>query len=155
MDLYFVVKTLHILSSTILFGAGIGIAFFMFRSFFTNNLREKHYAARSTVLADYIFTFPAVIIQPLSGVWLVWKVGYNWTDYWLVLTYVLYSIAGLSWLPVVWIQIQLKQLVKYSLDNDVPLPARYQKLFWIWFCLGWPAFTSLVVIFYVMVAKPV
>lgn len=155
MDVYFVIKTLHIISSTILFGTGIGIAFFMFRSWFTGDLQEKYYAARCTVLADYLFTLPAAIIQPLSGAWLVWKAGYSWTDYWLVLTYVLYAVAGLSWLPVVWIQIQLRKLVKYSLDNGTPLPARYRKLFLIWFLLGWPAFISLIIIFYVMVTKPV
>lgn len=75
MDLYLIVKTIHILSSTILFGTGIGIAFFMFRSWFTDNLQEKLYAAKNTVLADYLFTFPAVVMQPLSGIALIHMVG--------------------------------------------------------------------------------
>tara|TARA_Y100000031_G_scaffold152249_1_gene195005 strand:+ start:902 stop:1369 length:468 start_codon:yes stop_codon:yes gene_type:complete len=155
MDIYLITKTIHILSSTILFGTGIGIAFFMFRSMFTNNMHEKFYAAKNTVLADYLFTFPAVIIQPLSGVALIHMAGYDWTDFWLMATYVIYIIAGLCWLPVVWIQIELKKMVAEALESGEPLPARYHKLFKIWFLLGWPAFVGLVAVFYLMVAKPV
>lgn len=155
MDIYLITKTIHILSSTILFGTGIGIAFFMFRSLFTDNMHEKFYAAKNTVLADYLFTFPAVIMQPLSGVALIHMVGYDWTDFWLMATYVIYIIAGLCWLPVVWLQIQLKKMVAEALESGEPLPARYYKLFKIWFLLGWPAFVGLVVVFYLMVAKPV
>ncbi len=154
MDLYLTIKTLHILSSTILFGTGIGIAFFMFRSYFTDNIREKMYASKNTVLADYLFTLPAVIIQPLSGAWLVWQSGFDWTDYWLMLTYGIYVFIGLCWLPVVWIQIQLKRILLGSVNNDTPLPPRYNKLFKIWFMLGWPAFIGLVAIFFLMVIKP-
>ena len=46
---------------------------------FTDNPQEKFYASRNTVLTDYLFTFPAVIIQPLS---------------WLMLTDGIYIIAG-------------------------------------------------------------
>ena len=155
MDIYLITKTIHILSSTILFGTGIGIAFFMFRSMFTNNMHEKFYAAKNTVLADYLFTFPAVIIQPLSGVALIHMAGYDWTDFWLMATYVIYIIAGLCWLPVVWIQIELKKMVAEALESGEPLPARYHKLFKIWFLLGWPAFVGLVAVFYLMVANPV
>ena len=155
MNLYLIVKTIHILSSTILFGTGIGIAFFMFRSWFTDNLQEKLYASRNTVLADYLFTFPAVVIQPLSGIALIHMVGYDWTDLWLMLTYGIYIIAGLCWLPVVWIQIQLKKIVAECVQNGTELPARYTKLFKIWFTLGWAAFIGLVAVFYLMVAKPV
>lgn len=155
MDLYSFVKILHIISSTILFGTGIGIAFFMFRSHFTDNLHEKLYAARNTVLADYIFTFPAVIIQPLTGIWLIYLVGYNWTDLWLSLTYCIYIIAGICWLPVVWIQIQLKEMLQESISKKTELPERYHRLFKTWFLLGWPAFIGLVVVFFLMVSKPV
>ncbi len=154
MDLYLIVKTVHILSATILFGTGIGIAFFMLCSFFTENIQEKFYAARFTVIADYCFTAPSVVIEPLSGVWLIYLVGYDWTDMWLLLTYGLYIIAGICWLPVVWIQIQLKNMVTHSLNSGTPLPPRYFKLFKLWFALGWPAFIGLVVVFYLMVAKP-
>lgn len=155
MDLYTAVKTFHILSSTIVFGTGIGIAFFMFRSWFTDNIQEKLYASRNTVLADYLFTFPAVVVQPVSGIALIHMAGLDWTAYWLVATYVIYIIAGLCWLPVVWIQIQLKNMCIEASENGTELPERYNKLFKIWFLLGWPAFLGLVAVFYLMVAKPV
>jgi uncharacterized membrane protein len=155
MDIYLIIKTLHILSATILFGTGIGIAFFMLRSYFTDNIHEKLYAARGTVLADYIFTLPAVIIQPLTGLWLVLQGGYGWMDLWLVITYAIYIIAGLCWLPVVWIQIQLKNMLEVAAQNGSDLPPRYHRLFKIWFILGWPAFIGLVIVFFLMVFKPV
>jgi len=155
MDLYSFIKTIHIITSTILFGTGMGIAFFMLRSCFTENLQEKFYAIRTTVLADYLFTAPAVIIQPLSGFWLVWKGGYDMTALWLMMTYGLYAVAGMCWLPVVWIQIRLKNMLAQSLEQGTPLPENYNQLFKMWFVLGWPAFASLVVIFFLMVVKPV
>tara|TARA_B100001989_G_scaffold252946_1_gene237104 strand:- start:1044 stop:1604 length:561 start_codon:yes stop_codon:yes gene_type:complete len=155
MDLYLIIKTLHIISATILFGTGIGIAFFMLRSHFTDNIHEKFYAARNTVMADYFFTLPAVIVQPMTGFWLVWQGAYSWMDWWLAVTYAIYIIAVLCWLPVVWIQIQLKNMVATAVKTGEPLPERYYRLFKIWFLLGWPAFVGLIIVFYLMVAKPV
>jgi uncharacterized membrane protein len=155
MDTYSVIKTLHILSSTVLFGTGLGIAFFMVRSWASDDIHEKFFAARNTVLADYLFTLPAVIIQPVTGAWLVWQSGYDWLEFWLSLTYVIYIIVGLCWLPVVWVQIQLKRMVTESIQSGEPLPPGYGKLFRIWFVLGWPAFFGLVLVFFLMVVKPV
>ena len=155
MDLYLFIKTLHIISSTILFGTGAGIAFFMLRSHFTDNLHEKFYAARNTVLADYLFTLPAVIVQPVTGFWLVWQGGYGLMDAWLAWTYVIYIVAGICWLPVVWIQIQLKNMVAQVVETGHALPDRYYKLFKVWFILGWPAFIGLIIVFFLMVMKPV
>lgn len=154
MDPYFIVKTIHIISSTVLFGTGLGTAFFFLRSYFTENIQEKFYAARTTVLADYLFTAPAVILQPLTGLWLIWKVGYDPMALWLSWTYGLYILAGLCWLPVVWIQIRLKQMLKTAVDTGAPLPDSYHTLFRIWFLLGWPAFMGLVAVFFLMVMKP-
>ena len=155
MDTYLIVKTIHIVSSCILLGTGIGIAFFMFRSYFTDNINEKFFAVRNTVLADYIFTFPAVILQPVSGIWLVWKIGYEWSVFWLVSTYFLFAVIGFCWLPVVWIQIQLRRIIQHSMETKTELPKKYNRLMKIWFLFGWPAFFSLLLIFYLMVAKPV
>ncbi|MBU0800383.1 MAG: DUF2269 domain-containing protein [Alphaproteobacteria bacterium] len=154
MDGYFIVKTLHIMSSTILFGTGLGIAFFMLRSYFTTNPQEKLFAVKNTVLADYIFTAPAVLLQPLTGFWLLSKGGYSATDSWLVVTYILYALAGACWLPVVWIQIRLKHMLTDSIRTGQALPPRYHRLFRTWFILGWPAFIALVIIFFLMVYKP-
>ena len=97
---------------------------------------------------------PAGIVQPLSGIWLLWRGGFNPTDFWLTVTYGLFILAGCCWLPVIWIQLQLKNMLQESLTTGSPLPARYEKLFRIWFLLGWPAFLALLAIFYLMVAKP-
>lgn len=155
MDVYFTIKTLHILGSTILFGTGIGIAFFMYASRHARNLHEKYFAARMTVLADYIFTAPAVILQPATGIWLILNSGYGAHDLWLSLTYGLYLLAGCCWLPVVWIQIQLRRMLAEAIHRQTDLSPRYQRLFRIWFWLGWPAFISLIAIFFLMVMKPV
>ncbi len=154
MNAYLIIKTLHIISSTILFGTGLGIAFFMFSSRYTKGLPEKYHAARFTILADFIFTVPAVILQPLTGIWLVANSGYDPHVLWLNLTYALYVLAGICWLPVVWIQIQLKRILAECIKKGSGLPKQYYKLFRIWFWLGWPAFLALIAIFYLMVAKP-
>jgi uncharacterized membrane protein len=154
LEVFQVVKTLHILSSAVLFGTGLGVAFFMFCSRYAKSIHEKYYAARFTVLADYIFTAPAVIIQPLTGFWLMNEAGYDPMAFWLKSTYALYAVAGLCWVPVVWIQIQLRRMLSGCVAAGAEVPARYNRLFRIWFCLGWPAFLSLVAIFYLMVAKP-
>ena len=155
MDLYNSIKTLHIISSTILFGTGIGIAFFTFRSWFSDNIDEKLYATRNTVFADYLFTLPAVVIQPFSGIALIYIADFDWTAFWLMATYVIYIVVGLCWLPVVWIQIQFKNMCIEAVKNGDGLPERYNRLSKIWFLLGWPAFMGLVVVFYLMVAKPI
>jgi len=155
MSIYLVVKTLHILSSTILFGTGVGIAYFFLRSHYSKNLHEKYFASRNTVIADYLFTLPAVVIQPLSGFWLVLHGGFNWLDSWLVTSYFLFAITAVCWLPVVWIQIQLKNLVANSLQQGSELPASYTQLFRLWTGLGIPAFLALIVTFFLMVLKPV
>jgi uncharacterized membrane protein len=154
MNTYSLIKTAHVITAAILFGTGVGIAFFMFRSRFTGNLHEKFYAVRTTVLADYLFTAPAAVLQPATGAWLIWEGGLTWNDGWLLATYVLYAIAGLCWLPVVGIQIRLKRIIAACLSSGKPLPNEFHRLFRVWFLLGWPAFTALVAVFFLMVAKP-
>jgi uncharacterized membrane protein len=154
MHAYFIVKLAHILSSTILFGTGIGTAFFMLRSYYSSNLEAKYYAATNTVLADFIFTTPAVIVQPLTGMWLILHMGYPWNAPWLILTYAIYFLVGCFWIPVVFIQIKLKNIVGDCLTKGVELPSRYYRLFKIWACLGVPAFISVIIIFYLMITKP-
>ena len=156
--MYFLLKTIHIISASILFGTGIGIAFFMFRSLFTHDISQKYYAVSNTVLADYLFTLPAVILQVVSGILLLQKTGYAWNSQWLLMSYGFYLLAALCWLPVVWIQIKLKKILAYHIEHKIPFSVKahpqYQLLFRIWFILGWPAFISLVAIFYLMVQKP-
>jgi uncharacterized membrane protein len=154
LDLYALVKTLHIISATILFGTGIGIAFFFIAAQGKADQAARLYAARTTVLADMVFTLPAVIVQPLTGAWLVWQGGFDWLDFWLVATYALYALAGVCWLPVVWLQIRMKQLLEQQAAGIAFDTAQYRLLLRWWFWLGWPAFGGLVIVFGLMVTRP-
>lgn len=127
----------------------------MFRSHFTADLKQKLYAAENTVLADTLFTLPSGAFQLGSGLWLAWYAGYSLREEWLLFSLLLFSFAGLCWLPVVWIQLQLRNMIRKSLSHGTPLPSRYNKLFRIWFLLGWPAFLALVTVVYFMVVKSV
>jgi len=112
MDSYLLEKTLHIISATIVFGTGIGIAHFMLFGHRSGSPVEHAFAVRMTVQADFLFTLLAVIFQPLSGIWLVVHGDFLWNDYWLVMTYVLYCLAGICWVPVVVIQMRMKNMLE-------------------------------------------
>lgn len=154
MDLYLVVKTLHIISATIVFGTGIGIANFMFFGSRSGVPAEQAFASHMTVKTDFLFTLPAVIVQPLSGAWLVWQGGFLWNDYWLIVTYGLYLLAAVCWVLVVFIQIRMKAMLEARARGELFDDDAYGRLFRLWFVLGWPAFGGLVVIFWLMVTKP-
>ena len=154
MDLYSIVKVVHIISATIVFGTGMGIAYLMVMGQRSRNFVERRFAARMSVLADYTFTLPAVIVQPISGAWLVWKAGFDWTDLWLVGTYSLFALAGLCWVPVVFLQIAMKRMLDQQVRGGVFDNATFTRLFRWWFALGWPAFVGLIIIFGLMVMKP-
>lgn len=147
-------KTFHILSATFLFGTGIGSAYYMWRAHLTKNTQVIATTTKHVVFADWLFTTPTVFIQPLSGLLMVHIMGYSWTAAWLMWTYTLFIIAGLCWLPVVWIQIKVHKMAKYALENKTALPKSYYRLMWTWFILGWPAFMGIVVVFFLMVLKP-
>jgi uncharacterized membrane protein len=151
---YLAIKTLHILTSTVLFGTGLGIAFFFFRAQAETLPAARHFAARNTVLADFLFTLPAVVLQPLTGIWLIVHSGYRWNEPWLLATYALYLLAGVCWVPVVFIQIRLQALLKAALATNEAPSADYLELYRRWFLLGWPAFIGLVLVFFLMVLKP-
>jgi uncharacterized membrane protein len=154
LDLYFFVKTLHVLSATVLFGTGAGIAFFLLKGHLSGEPAARRFAAAMTVRADNLFTLPAVIIQPLSGAWLVWRGGFGWSERWLVVTYALYLLVGACWLPVVAIQMRMKAILEAEAITGCLDEAMLARLFGWWFALGWPAFGGLIVVFYLMVAKP-
>lgn len=154
MDWYFVAKWLHILSSTVLFGTGIGTAFQMVVAMRTGKTETVHSVASGVVIADWLFTTPAGIVQPLTGLWLVYLLDLDPAARWLLLTYALYGLAFVCWVPVVRLQIRIRDLAGAALAAGAPLPAEAHRLYLIWFALGWPAFLALVGVFYLMVAKP-
>ncbi len=112
-------------------------------------------AARLTVRADWRFTAPAVIIQPLSGFALMYLAGFTWTQSWLQLALLLYLVAGACWIPVVALQLRARRLADAAVARSGPLPAEYYRTMRIWFLLGWPAFVAVIATFWLMIAKPV
>ncbi len=154
MNTYFALKTIHILSATVLFGTGLGTAFHMWLAHLTRDPRVIAAAARSTVRADFLFTAPAVIVQPVTGVLLIWHAGFDPHESWLVAVYALYMLTGACWLPVVWLQIRARDLAAAAVAAGQPLPPAYQRCMRAWFALGWPAFGAVLLIFWLMTSKP-
>ena len=154
MGEYIVVKWLHVLSSTILFGTGLGSAFYTFVASRSRDPAAAAFVLRWVVVADWVFTTTAVIVQPVTGFYLVYLAGYMPTSRWILWSTILYFVAGACWLPVVWMQIRMRDLAREAVAARTPLPDRYFRLFRAWIALGIPAFASLVVVFFLMVAKP-
>lgn len=154
MNSYVLLKTLHIVSATLLFGTGLGTAFFMWMAHRGGNVQAIAVTARNVVRADWCFTTPAVILQPLTGILMARIVGWPLTQGWLLAALVLFAVAGVCWLPVVAIQMRTARLAEYAAAHGEALPARYFELMRWWFALGWPAFIAVLVSFWLMVAKP-
>ncbi|HEY0052970.1 MAG TPA: DUF2269 domain-containing protein [Caulobacteraceae bacterium] len=155
MTLVLLLKWIHVLSGAVLFGTGAGIAFFMLAANRTRDAATVAATARMVVLADFLFTATAVVIQPITGVALALLQGYRLTEPWLAVAMGLYVFTGACWLPVVAIQLRLKRLAEEAVARGEPLPERYHRLYRIWFALGWPAFAAVLAIYWLMVAKPV
>ena len=151
---YVLVKWLHILSSTFLFGTGIGSAFYMLFTSLSRDVRATAVVVRHVVLADWLFTTPTIIIQPLTGFYLIHLAGYPLTSRWIMWTIALYLLAGACWLPVVWLQIKMRGFAQDAVKAGTELPPIYWRYLRYWVLLGIPAFFALVVVFYLMVAKP-
>jgi uncharacterized membrane protein len=159
MNEYAVAKWLHILSSTVLFGTGLGSAYYMlFTSLVARrsggDARAVAVVVRHVVHADWWFTSTTIVFQPLSGLWLVHLAGYPLASTWIVASFGLYLLAGACWLPVVWMQLRMRDLAEAAAATGAPLPALYFRYLTRWTLLGIPAFVALVVVFWLMVAKP-
>ena len=151
--LYLSLKYLHILSMVLLFGTGLGSAFYKWMADRSGNLAHIAVVNRHVVLADWIFTTPTVIFQPLSGLWMVYLLGLPLATPWVAISLGLYVFAGLCWLPVVWLQIRMRNLADAALIAQIPLPAEYWRYARVWFWLGVPAFVAMVGVVFLMVFK--
>jgi uncharacterized membrane protein len=154
MNTYLLLKWLHILSSVALVGVGFGSAFYLYFINRTRNVAAIAEVSRLVVRADYWFTTPTVIIQPISGLALASVAGYSLTETWLLATYALFILAGTCWLPVVWLQIQMAKMAEVAANNDTGLPQRYWQYARIWERLGMLAFPAMVIVYGLMVFKP-
>jgi uncharacterized membrane protein len=153
MDSYLILKLLHIISATVLAGTGIGIAFFMLMAGRSGNAQAVAVTARNVVLADWIFTTPAIVIQFITGIWLMKILHYSFSSAWFIVVISLFIFIGCCWIPVVFIQYRLKNIVECQ-DQDDVLDARFRKLMALWTALGIPAFLGIVIMFWLMVFKP-
>lgn len=156
---YLIVKWLHILSSTVLFGTGIGSAYYMLFTSLAARRRHADPGAVRVVVgyvvkADLWFTTSTIIFQPLSGWYLAHLAGFPLTSRWILLSVLLYLVAGACWLPVVWLQLRMRDMAREAESTGQALPERYWVFLTWWTLLGIPAFLALVIVFYLMVAKP-
>ena len=152
---YLWLKYLHILSSTLLFGTGVGSAFYMYRANRSKDVSSIYFASRNVVLADWLFTTPTVIIQPLSGIAMMYLMDYDLYNTWIIASFALYFLAGICWVPVVWLQMRMRDMAKEANDGNSELSALYWKYERWWFWLGVIAFPAMVIVFNLMVFKPV
>lgn len=151
MMLFLTLKTLHILSAIILFGLGLGTVFYKIMADRTGNVAAIAVTSQHVVLADWIFTTPTVIFQPVSGMIMAKLLGMSLLDTWLIYTYGLYTLTGLFWLPVVVLQIRMRDLAVIAAKQQQALPALYFRYSKIWIWLGLPAFFTMITITVFMV----
>lgn len=154
MTSYLLVKWLHVLSSVAMVGTGFGTAFYLFFANRSGNREAIAVVSRLVVRADTWFTTPAVIFQPLSGLWLMREAGWSLDTGWIALALGLYTLAGLCWLPVVWLQLRLRDMAVAASAAGTGLPPRYWRYARCWEWLGYPAFAAMAIVFYLMVVKP-
>jgi len=154
MTLYFLVKYLHVLSAIVILGTGSGIAFFMLMA---HRSRDADFIARTAgvvVIADLLFTLSAVVAQPITGGILMRLSSTDVSERWLLTSLVLYAVAGVFWVPVIFMQIEMRNLARVAAEKGAALPPRYFALFRRWFAFGIPGFGSVMIILYLMIAKP-
>jgi uncharacterized membrane protein len=148
------IRLAHVIGATVLLGTGAGIAFFMVVARQTENPVLIAHVSGTVVIADTLFTATAAIFQPITGYLLAKSIGWPLTEGWVFLSLMLYVFTGLFWLPVVWIQIRLRDIARLAARDDTPLPPQWFRLYRIWFACGFPAFFAVIGIFWLMLMKP-
>jgi uncharacterized membrane protein len=151
---YLLLKWVHVLSSTVLFGFGAGTAWYLWSAHRTGDPATIASVGRMVVRADWIFTGTSGIVQPVSGLMLLHVLGYSLTESWVLASIALYLVAFACWVPVVGLQIRAQKLAQAALEHGAPLGDDYRRTMRTWFRLGWPAFLGLVAVFWLMIAKP-
>jgi uncharacterized membrane protein len=154
MTAYLLLKWLHVIGATMLLGTGAGIAFFMLMAHRSGDVRVIAGVARIVVIADYLFTASAVVAQPITGALLAHTAGYSLHEGWIVVSLGLYVFTGAFWLPVVWMQKRMRDLARQAAREGTALPDTYYRLFRWWFAFGFPAFTAVLVLFWLMISRP-
>jgi uncharacterized membrane protein len=154
MTLFFLIEYLHVLGAIVILGTGTGIAFFMLMAHRSGNAEFIARTAATVVVADMLFTLTAVLLQPVTGGLLMMLSSTSLSERWLLASLALYAIAGLFWVPVIFMQIEMRDLARLAAERDQPLPPRYFALFRRWFLFGIPGFGSVMIILWLMIAMP-
>jgi uncharacterized membrane protein len=153
-SLFLALKALHIVGAAVLFGTGAGIAFFMLMAHRTGDPRLIAHTAGVVAIADMLFTATAVVLQPITGAALARIAGHPLFSGWVAASLALYVLVGVFWLPVVWMQLEMRDLARRAAAEGSPLPERYHRLWRLWFACGFPAFGGVLAIIWLMTAKP-
>lgn len=154
MDFLDVIRVLHVLGACVLVGTGAGIAFFMVMANRTQDPKFIADTASVVVVADTVFTATAAILQPISGLILVWGLGWALSEIWILISLFLYVFIGVFWIPVIFIQMRMRDEAQRCYDNTIPLSERYKRLYRIWFAFGFPAFGAIIFLLYLMILTP-
>lgn len=153
-EMYVPLKWLHIVGATVLFGTGLGTAFHFWHTMRSGSVAAIAASARATVLADWLFTLPAVVLQPATGLALALAAGYPLGSTWIAASIGLYVVAGACWIPVVFIQLRMRDLATAAEREGRALDPAFHRLARTWLALGWPAFIAIMAVFWLMIAKP-
>ena len=148
------VRVLHVLGACVLIGTGAGIAFFMVMAHRTKDPASIAHTAGTVVSADMVFTATAAIAQPITGLILARNLGWPLLEGWIAASLGLYVFIGVFWLPVIWIQAQMRHEARASAQSGAPLTARYVRLYRIWFACGIPAFVAIIALLCLMIVRP-
>lgn len=154
METAFLLRWLHVIGACVLLGTGAGIAFFMVMANRTRDARLIAHTAGIVVIADWVFTASAVVLQPITGALLAKTLGWPLSEGWIVLSLGLYVVTGLFWLPVVWMQHRIRDIARGAAARGEALPPSYDRLYRLWFACGFPAFAAVLAIIWLMITRP-
>lgn len=153
MTTYLVLKYVHVLTAAVLLGTGAGIAYFMFTACLSRNIEALRVVARNVILADWIFTATAVVLQPVTGAWMMIERGWPFTSNWFIVTAMLYVATGACWIPVVFLQYRMARLANDATSFEA-LGPEFNRAFRWWVALGVPAFGMVLALYAIMIFKP-
>lgn len=147
-------KLLHVVSASVLFGTRLGGAWYLWRAERGGDPAATAVVARNVLLAELLFTTPAAIVQPVTGLALARVLGIPLGTPWLAASLGLYVAVGLAWLPLLWMEYRLAVLARDCSATGQALPAAFRRLVRAWHALEWPVFAAVLVLFWLMVFRP-